>query len=111
MAETTAIENKLSSLQQRHNKLSEQLEAVEVDINACQRVLKMLNPALKKANGSLDVSSDELRGMDLDAALLYIANRHNGEINTYQVRPPQCLESFENTLGKMRGASSEVSGI
>ena len=103
MAETITIENQLHALIQKKEKLSTQLETLDADIAACQRVLNLVSPKGQKLNSAIHVTADQLRGKELEDALIYIAEKHHGLVNTYHTRP------ILIDAGVLKGDSEETS--
>lgn len=88
MSDMITIEEKITVLNERHDKLTKQLEDVEQDLNALRRTLNILAPKTgrKKGADSFLTKVSDIHGMALDKAVTHIAKQHDGEINTYHAR-------------------------
>ena len=105
MADSITIEQKLHSLSKKRERLSAQLEMLDGDIAACERVLKIVSPSPRRQSPPSLVGSDEVLGMGIEDALVFIAKRHDDQINTYQARP------FLIEAGILRGEPARTSRL
>ena len=105
MADSITIEKKLHSLLKNRERLSAQLEMLDGDIAACERVLKIVSPSPRRPSPPSLVGSDEVLGMSIEEALVFIAQHHDGQINTYQARP------FLIEAGVLRGEPARTSRL
>ena len=85
-----SIQCEIESLQKKASRLRSQLEEVEQATSALEMTLSHFEPKPKKRVVSQEeilVTAEELAGQSLDEALVYIAKRNDGVINSRSVRP------------------------
>ena len=90
------VNHKLEELMLEHEELLERVEAIAKRIDAFRLVLDEFREDDEKP--ALDLS-----GLPLEDALVAFAERHNGELNTYQVRPALI------DAGLLKGESRNIS--
>ena len=75
-----SLNHKLEELMQEYEELLERVEAIKKRIDAFRLVVDELREDDEKPGINLS-------GLPLEDALVAFAERHNGELSTYQVRP------------------------
>ena len=107
MSDAITVQHKLCSLLKKKERLSAQIEMLDVDIVACERVLKIVSPRPTRRTPPLPslVGADQLLGMSIEEALVFVAKHHDGQINTYQARP------FLIDAGVLRGEPARTSRL
>lgn len=84
-----AAQDRIEQLTKRAERLRSELASVERDIGALQRTIAIFNPAPPtrvRTQEYLNVDPDELRGKRLEEALIFIAERNKGFINSRAAR-------------------------
>ena len=120
MSETTAetVEQTLSCLLSKREDIRKTLGQVDEDIAACQKVIALIRapngpieasdeavtrPSLSKGTA---VTADDLRGSDIESALIRIAEVDQGVLLSYRARP--VLMEAGIFRGDQRSASSRL---
>lgn len=92
MADLTmqTAQERIDHLTKKADRLRVELESVERDIGAVKRTIEIFSPPPPpkrvRTQEYLNVNADELRGKRLEEALIYIAERNNGVINSRAAR-------------------------
>lgn len=83
---TPAVLERVRSQRARQGRLRADLDNVEGDIAACERILSMFEkPEPKKRTrrqAYTNVTADELRGMGVETALILIADKNNDQLKS-----------------------------
>ena len=85
-----SVQQEIATLDKRIARLQAKLDAAKRDRDALLRTVKYFSPAplpKKSRHAALNVDPDEIRGKDLEQALLFIAEHNDGVIVSNQVRP------------------------
>ena len=112
------VEEALARILEKREVLRKELGQVEDDMAACQKVIALIRPPVETtgaqpegegrqswANGG-DITADGLRGLDIEGALIQIAEANEGVVLSHLARP--VLTEAGLIRGDRRATSSRL---